>query len=122
VSENHDRNLAIFEVLPIAKVLAGRQKQLIAGLHRGGEKIAISQALPSQVRRDSYRVAGQMAANRDRLFLDRRESALWSVSGSLIEATRSKLDHLLHSSSLESVEPLHDVVDARSGFEILKKT
>ena len=57
---HHNCDHALFQVVPTAKVLVRRQKQLISSLLREGQEIAVSKAFP-----------------------DRRECALRRVSGGL---------------------------------------
>src|SRR5271166_1682571 len=50
----------------------------------------------------------------------KRTSILWGVGGCSIKAAGSKLDNGLDLFAVETVKPLHDVVDVGPGLQILE--
>ena len=62
MSDHHNCDHPLFQVLLIAKVLVRCQKQLISSLLGGSEKVPVSETRPSQIRRDANDVVAQIAA------------------------------------------------------------
>jgi hypothetical protein len=113
--------LRSFEILLVTKVLVGGEKDFVAFLLGDAEQIAVSQAVPSEVDGHADLMGSQIALDGKRRSPNRREPAfLKSVAGRLVEAANGELDHGFNLAPVKTREPLHDVVNVRSGFQVLE--
>src|SRR6202163_2572474 len=65
-------------------------------------------------------MAFQMGTNCHRRCLVEKDAHLWRVGGRFIKAAGCKLDNGLDLFAVETVKPLHNVVDVGPGFQILE--
>ena len=123
MTNDDDSDVALFEILLVTKVPVGGEKDFVAFLLGDAEQIAASQAVPSEVGGHANLMRSQVALDgKRRSLIEENPHFLKSVAGGLVEAANGEFDHGFNLAPVKTSEPLHDVVNVRSGFQVLENS
>src|ERR1700678_2069666 len=130
-TKDHHRNSPPRKVLLIAHVLVGGQQDIESFRLSSRQQLTILELFPALLRRGAHFMIGKIGANRDRSGLIEQNAhvafysrLIYANLGSerwcLVQAACGKLDHCLHLFAIETVVPLHDLVDTGSRVQSLE--